>query len=130
MGHYKVYFGVSGIILGLAIYSANLFFFQFDYEGYNNIKLLVFLLGIMQMAAGLCFIVNFGAYPNWFQRFVRMYWRLTIAYFVVYCLILEFFEFEHLLKEVWLFGVPWFIAAFQLTFVFRLYRLKVLNSYD
>jgi hypothetical protein len=125
MGHYKFYFTTSGILTCIAI--CILFSLTSDFSSEN----LMFLswvelpLGIMQLMVGIHFAATKRTYPVKIEESFRTYWIATVAYSIVLYILSQSFGWEDTIFLFWVLGVPWGIAIYQYTIIYRLHQIKI-----
>ncbi len=123
MGNYKAYFVLTGIMgllaLGLLINVAA--------NGLGGLLLLGLLqipLGILQLVTGGTIAVKAGSYPEWVRKEIRVYWVLTVGYFIGLVPVIYAVENIWQIWVAWLFIVPWFIAVYQFGLIWRMAALR------
>ncbi len=123
MGNYKAYFVLTGIMgllaLGLLINVAA--------NGLGGLLLLGLLqipLGILQLVTGGTIAVKAGSYPEWVRKEIRVYWALTVGYFIGLVPVIYAVENIWQIWVAWLFIVPWFIAVYQFGLIWRMAALR------
>lgn len=121
MKRYNTYLGLTELFFALAILSLVLGFLSTFYF-MVFFALFMAVTGVMQLISGLIFFINLSQKPSWFAKGMYWYWRVTGFYFFVLFLIAQVRSTEDWQYLVWLFVVPWFIAAYQYLLVRKLKR--------
>jgi hypothetical protein len=128
MGHYKFYFAISGILTCSAI--CILFSLTSDFSSEN----LMFLswvelpLWLMQLMVGIHLAATRKTYPANIEESFRTYWITMVAYSIVLYIVSQSFGWEDTIFLFWLLGVPWGIAIYQYTIIYRLHQIKLANK--
>ncbi len=106
------FFGLSAICLGFgfALFLPLLWLFG----------LMMVIMGLVQLGEGVELWLKDDDKPEWFSKWLGLYWFASIFYFIVLGLIIEFRGTYNNYYMVWLFIVPWFIAIYQYLMVRRL----------
>ncbi|GAB5523691.1 MAG: hypothetical protein Roseis2KO_15630 [Roseivirga sp.] len=124
MGNYKAYFALSAIF-GLLVLTIILnAILQRDPGQLVLIGLVQIPLGLMQWAVGLRLIAISSSYPAWVKQRLGNYWILTAVYFLGLLIIGYTLSYFWPALAIWLFVVPWGIAAYQFSLVWRMGALR------
>lgn len=124
MGNYKAYFVLSamfGLIALTIILKAILL--QNPGELFL-IGLVQIPLGLMQWVVGGRIAAISGNYPAWVKKQVGNYWILTASYFIGLLMIRYMLTYFWPAWVIWLYVVPWAIAAYQFNLVWRMGALR------
>lgn len=122
MGNYRFYTAVMKIVFGLVCLLFLLAFLNEDFSQLMFVALIMMPLGIFQLAVGFHFITTLERRSEVVRAGVRVYWFLTLGYFLGLYIASRFKEIHEDFYWVYLLVVPWFIVAYQCFVVQKSYK--------
>ncbi|MCE7994580.1 MAG: hypothetical protein HEP71_21555 [Roseivirga sp.] len=124
MGNYKAYFALSAIFGLLALTIILKAILLQDPGQFFLIGLVQIPLGLMQWVVGGRLAAISANYPAWVKKQVGNYWILTGSYFVGLLIVRYALTYFWPAWLIWLYVVPWTIAAYQFSLVWRMGALR------
>ena len=128
MKKYYVYFAFHVFFASLALYGVFRYLMGLDNTLLIFLGVLLLPLGILQLLTGIYFLTKPYHYPLWLVTGMNRYWLITGFYFLLLFVIATLMPGPGAILNLWLFGVPWFIAIYQFLLVqhYAVYRKKQL----
>lgn len=124
MGNYKAYFVLSAMFGLIALTIILKAILLQDPGELFLIGLVQIPLGLTQLVVGLRLIAISSNYPAWVKQRLGNYWILTAVYFVGLLIIGYTLSYFWPALAIWLFVIPWAIAAYQFNLVWRMGALR------
>lgn len=122
MGNYKLY----NTLMHIAAFSLGLLIiFSLWKEGPGTLKSVVLILiplGLIQLFVGLHFLTSMRVRSNSIKSGIRVYWCLTLGYFLILYVATRFEGIHEDFYWIYLLVVPWSIALYQYRLVQKSYR--------